>query len=279
MSYVLMTDGPFNGRVMKMTGENHEAVYIEDGDVIHAIPKTMVRYMPETFKPGIPEAFDTDGSMYVPKDAMDAIRYTLDNTAWKIAEEAKNTTPDGYLEPWPNPGHPDDVDNDVEKGGNMEATVHQLNVVINSLRKRSAKKGEANARMSREKDMMEKALKEANRDLDGMIEDNNRLKEKIQTMTQEANERDADALALYKKLQQAEVERDEYKRLNEHHRNEVEIGNQRREKMKYTVESLHDQLNAKNKTIAGQSTMIQAMEEENARYKRIIDALTKTSVF
>jgi hypothetical protein len=147
------------------------------------------------------------------------------------------------------------------------------------LRERSKRKGISNSQLNNHNGWLTKAMKEMERDMDGTIEDNNRLKEKINTITEEANERDADALKLYNQLQTVTADRDEYKRLNEYHREQVEIGNERSEKLKQTIESLHEQLNAKNKTIAGQATMIRAMEENDERNKRIIDALTRKTGF
>jgi hypothetical protein len=206
-----------------------------------------------------------------------------------------------YLEEWPDVENedPDDVDNVVEKGGNNEekdvltygilfhpndemANLEELkkaSELIRALRKRSTKKAIANMRMSRQIDMMGKELREVKKDLDGFIEDNNRLKETNAGWARDYELVKEDTLKEYNFNVKLKEELEKVTKLNDHHREQVEIGNERAEKLKQTIESLHEQLNAKNQTIAGQATMIRAMEETDERNKRIIDALTRKTGF
>lgn len=49
--------------------------------------------------------------------------------------------------------------------------------------------------------------------------------------------------------------------------------------LKQTVESLNEQLETKSRTIKGQLTIIQALEDENTRYKKIIDFIARQGNF
>lgn len=261
MPYIVIEDKnlSINGCIFEVIEETDKLFVINNGGVNVWIPKDHARLMAERYKPeaGIPEAFDADGSMYCPPGGHG------------------KPTPSGYLEEWPNTDGPEYF-GDPE---NKDETIHHLNVTINSLRKRSEKKGKINADLSIRVDMLEKTIRELDKDMDGVIDDNSMLKGKINQMTEEANERDEYAKRLFNQLQTAKAERDEYKKSNEFHMNEVELGNERRQKMKDTVESLHEEHEVKNKKIADQATTIREYEIELERYKRIVDALTKRSSF
>jgi uncharacterized protein YoxC len=212
-----------------------------------------------------------------------------------------------YLEEWPNAGWPklDNVDRENttitadkiqsnavysyqgeittwEKDPRtiaMSKDNDRLRAVEKSLRNRSKRKGASNERLSKEKDMLEKTLKELQADLNSTINDRNEWKHRHDQLIETINEAEKTILHIEKRLKTVKAERDEYKSLNDHHRNEVEIGNERREKMKKTVAQLHEEARERNTTIADQATKIRAMEEELARSKRVIDALTNKPSF
>jgi hypothetical protein len=121
---------------------------------------------------------------------------------------------------------------------------------------------------------LENTIKEMDRDQNGLIEDNNKLKEKNAELIDVINEAEKTILHQKERLQNVKADRDEYKRLNDHHREQVDIGNERREKMKYTVESLHEQLHAKNEKIQSLTAEHQMTIKEAAMYKRIVEAMT-----
>jgi hypothetical protein len=208
----------------------------------------------------------------------------------------------GFLEEWPNVGWPK-LDNVDWKDNAITAEKIQANAVYSyqgeittwekdprtiamsddndrlravekALRNRSKKKGASNERLSKEKDMLEKTLVELRKDLNSTINDRNEWKHRHDQLIETINEAEKTILHIEKRLKTVKAERDEYKSLNDHHRNELEIGNERREKIKKSMEHLHEE----NRGLAERNVelirMIEAKDAEIDRAKRVIDALT-----
>lgn len=89
---------------------------------------------------------------------------------------------------------------------------------------------------------------------DRLTKENDRLKSQIQALT---------------------VELEEVHSLNNHHRNEVENGNERREKIKQTVEALHKQIGDQSIKLNTEIIRANKAEEQLERANRVIDKLTK----
>lgn len=297
---IIVTNGEYKDRVFDAV-IGKDVAFVEIADTIHTIPEGSFQLF--TAKGGIPEAFDTDGSMYVPPRGetgpeaikplggifkgesiiplvgmLDGIRVTpaIENVLAKagaeIAEEAKNRTPIGYLEDWPNPGHSDDVENNGDNVDKMEA-------VIKALRERSAKKAESNVLLSNRNDILEKTIKEVNRDMDGVIRDNNRLKEENGQHIDQLNRADKTITDQMKRIRALETELKEIHALNKHHVDEIEKGNQYRTGIKRTVEELHTQIRDRDEKVKREALRANEAEAELDRYKRIVDHITKKPSF
>lgn len=155
----------------------------------------------------------------------------------------------------------------------------ELRAIIKGLRIRSKRKGESNTRLSNELDQARVFLSEQGRDMDGLIYDNNLLKERIAEKDKLMTEARDTIAKMLRDIRKIEKDRDEWKRLNEYHKAEVVKGNEYREGIKRTVEELHKSLEAKNKTIMDAEVKTREAEAELDRFKRIVDALTGKRLF
>jgi hypothetical protein len=350
---IIVTNGEYKDRIFQAVIGGKDVAFVEVGDTIESIPAGSYELF--TAKGGIPEAFDTDGTMYVPpkwgevgpeavvplpsiqetvknlwapdvikmantplidrmKEDLEArgmikpvgnlfgvtvtpaMEKALAEAGAEIMKEAKNRTPIGYLEDWPNPGHPDDVENNVDHVDKMDAVANAIkfhpndemanlkelqkaDALIKALRERSAKKAESNVRLSNRNDLLEKTVKEMDRDIEGMIQDNKRLKESNNAKDEKVARGEDTVIKQLKRIQALETELKEVHALNKHHIDEIEKGNQYRAGIKRTVEELHGQLDAKNKALGEMAKRAGEAEAELDRYKRIVDHITKKPSF
>jgi hypothetical protein len=167
----------------------------------------------------------------------------------------------------------------VKKLKEQEQEIHRLKVVEHSLRKRSRKKGRSNADLSAKVDRLMKTIEELDRDFDITIEENRELKRDLAIAKEETEQAKKVVLDLQFDLRAVEKEKAEMTELNEHHKREVEKGNEYREGQKKTITSLHEQIRSKDEYVEREITLKNAMESELNRFKRIVDRLLEKRGF